>query len=403
MHTLVLPNGDITLCCNSEVRAGMPTVADEGLENILNNSLHVEIRKQMLAGEQPDICRRCWDNEKIGIKSYRQQQNFTYLKYFPRILTTKKNGIMDGGVKYLDVRFNNTCNLQCVMCSSSYSSAWVDDEKKLIHLINDAQLKSEISYRTDHYDKESFKWAKDEKILETIVKNAYSLERIHFAGGEPLLAKQHTILLKELVNLKLAAKLFLSYNTNGEYIDQTVLDLWSNFKRVKVFYSLDHIEDKNEYIRYPSKWQTNVEKFTLIEESSPNNVDWRIASTVSVLNVAYLPEFIEWKISQNFKKLHSSWLDGRLLYANILEYPKYLNMNILPVEVKENIQDKFYSHKISKKYRKNYNRIINDTLNYLHSESNTDQLPVLKDYLQGLDVIRGTNFRQTFPILADLF
>jgi len=403
MHTLVLPNGDITLCCNSEVRDGMPTVADKGLDNILNNSHHVEIRKQMLAGEQPDICRRCWDNEELGIKSYRQQQNFTYLKYFPRLLTANKSGIIAAGVKYLDVRFNNTCNLKCVMCSSSYSSAWIDDEKKLIPLISNTSLKGELSHRTTHYDKESYKWARDDQILETIIKNAHSLERIHFAGGEPLLSKQHNILLKELVRIGVASKLFLSYNTNGEYIDQTVLDIWSNFKRVKIFYSLDHIEDKNDYIRYPSKWTTNIEKFKLIEESSPKNVDWRIASTVSVLNVAYLPEFIEWKISQNFKNIHSNWLDGRLLYANILEYPKYLNMNILPTDYKDLIKDKFKSYKIPNTYKKNYNRIVNDTLNYMYSESNTDQLPVLKEYLEGLDVIRGTDFRKTFPILADLF
>ena len=122
-----------------------------------------------------------------------------------------------------------------------------------------------------------------------------------------------------------------------------------------------------------------------------------------MLNVAYLPEFIEWKISQNFKNIHSNWLDGRLLYANILEYPKYLNMNILPTNYKDLIKDKFKSYKIPNTYKKNYNRIVNDTLNYMYSESNTDQLPVSKEYLEGLDVIRGTDFRKTFPILADLF
>ncbi len=402
MHTLVLPNGDITLCCNSEVREGMPNVADAGLDNILNNEHHKHIRAEMLAGRQPDICRRCWDNEKLGIKSYRQQQNFTYLKYFPRILSTKLNGEMSVGVKYLDVRFNNTCNLKCVMCSSSYSSAWRDDEQQLVHLIKDDALNGELKYRINNYDKEAFKWAKDEEILQTIIKNAGSLERIHFAGGEPLLAKQHDVLLKELIRLGLAQKLFLSYNTNGEFITQTTLDMWSHFKRVKVFYSLDDIEDRNEYIRHPSKWNTHVEKFLLIEENNPKNVDWRIASTTSVLNVAYLPEFIDWKISQNFKHIHNSWLDGRLLYANILEYPKHLNMNILPDEIKQDIIHKLENYKVPKKYDKHYSSIVYTMRNYMNNESHTEYIPVMKEYLEGLDRIRGTDFRKTFPILADL-
>jgi organic radical activating enzyme len=399
MHTLVLPNGDITLCCNSEVREGMPNVANEGLDNILNNEHHKHIRSEMLAGKQPDICRRCWDNEKLHMRSYREQQNVTYLKYFPRLLTTKKDGTINEGVKYLDVRFNNTCNLKCVMCSSSYSSAWQEDEKVLVNLIGDDALNGELKYRINNYDKESFKWSRDEEILQTIIKNAHSLERIHFAGGEPLLAKQHDVLLKELIQLGMASKLFLSYNSNGEFITQQTLDLWSHFKRVKVFYSLDDIGERNEYIRYPSKWSTHVDKFKLIEENNPKNVDWRIAATISVLNVAYIPEFIEWKISQNFKHIHNSWMDGRLIYANILEYPKYLNMNVLPNNIKDDIIHKLETYQVPKKYKKHYESIVYNMRNYIYNESHTEQLPVLAEYLEGLDMIRGTDFRKIFPNL----
>jgi MoaA/NifB/PqqE/SkfB family radical SAM enzyme len=402
MHTLVLPNGDITLCCNSEVQEGMPNVSDKGLDNILNNPHHVEIRKQMLAGGKPDICRRCWDNEELGIKSYRQQQNFTYLKYFPRLLTTNKSGIIAAGVKYLDVRFNNTCNLKCVMCSSSYSSAWIDDEKKLEKWIQNDSFNGALKYRINHYDKEAFKWAKDNEVLDTIIKNAHSLERIHFAGGEPLLAKQHDVLIKELIRLNLASKLFLSYNTNGEFITQETLNLWANFKRVKIFYSLDDIGYRNEYIRYPNKWQTNLDKFTLIEENSPKNIDWRIAATISVLNVAYLPEFVEWKISQNFKHFHNSMLDGSLLYANILENPDHLNMNILPNEYKQRIITKLENYKVPSRYQYHYHGIVRNMKNYIWNESHQEYLPVLKEYLVGLDNIRGTNYETTFPLIGEL-
>jgi MoaA/NifB/PqqE/SkfB family radical SAM enzyme len=403
MHTLIQTDGSIALCCNSENKDTMPNVTDEGIDNILNNPHHIKIRKQMLNGEMPEVCRRCWDNEEMGIKSFRQQQNFTYLKYFPRILSTDSQGVISAGVKYLDVRFNNTCNLKCIMCSSGYSTSWVDDEKKLIPMVESKDLKAELEYRVNTYDKEKYKWAKDEDILTAIIKNAHSLERLHFAGGEPLLSKQHNKLLESLIEMNLSKKLFLSYNSNGEFIDQEVLNLWSQFKRVKIFYSLDHIEDKNEYIRYPNKWSTNVEKFNLIESSSFSNIDWRIATTISVLNVAYIPEMVEWKIQQDFKKIHNNLFDGRLFHGNLLEGPRYLSMTVLPTDIKDQIKFKLQSYKVPKKYKRNYNRIVNDILKYMYSESNTDQLPVLKEYLESTDLIRGTDFKKTFPILKDLF
>lgn len=399
MHSVVLPNGSINLCCNAEVNEGMPNVADRGIDNILNNPRHIEVRRQMLAGERPSVCRRCWDSEALGIKSYRQQGNFNYLKYYPRTWFANKDGTISSGVKYFDVRFNNTCNLKCVMCSSGYSSAWIDDEKKLRAISTTEELSGVLAYRINLYDKESFKWAKDSEIVDAIIANANSVERIHFAGGEPLLAKQHTVLLNKLVELGLAPKLYLSYNTNGEYITKDLLDTWSKFKCVKVFYSLDHIESKNEYIRFPSNWQLHLEKFKLIEEHSPSNIKWKLLTTVSVLNVAYIPELVEWKRLMNFKKIHADMLDGDLFYGTILEHPTYLNMNVLPDSVKDQIKCKLQSYKFNNRH---YRKIVNDILNYMYAESHTEHLPVLKEYLEGLDSIRGTDFRKTFPVLANI-
>lgn len=402
MHTLILPNGDINLCCNSELKGKLPNVSDTGLDNILNNPLHKQIRKEMLQGKEPDICRRCWDNEKIGIKSYRQQQNVTYPHYLLRVLSTDKQGEIEKAVKYFDVRFNNVCNLKCVMCSSAFSTSWIEDEKKLKTIVDDSLLTNEFSHRIKNYDKDSFKWSRNEEVVKNIIENAESLERIHFAGGEPLLAKEHQLLLDELIKLGVSRKIFLSYNTNAEFIDQQLLDTWSNFKRVKILYSMDHIEDKNEYIRYPSKWSTHLKNFDLIERSNPSNVEWRIAATLSLLNVAYVPEFVEWKISSNFKHIHNFWLDGKLMHDNILEYPKYLNMNILSDSHKEMIKLKFKNFKTPRSYKHSYEKIKNNILSYLFNESNTEYLPTTKKYLEAIDQIRNTDFRKTFPFLSDI-
>lgn len=397
MHTLILPNGDINLCCNSIITDTLPSVTDS-VSNILNNAHHVEVRKQMLAGMQPSSCGKCWNAERLGIKSYRQQQNFTYMSYFPRTLFANKNGQLNSGVKFFDVRFNNTCNLKCVMCSSDYSSSWVDDEKKLIPILQDSQLKDHFIHRSEQYDKEVFKWSKDADIVNAIIANASSLERLHFAGGEPLLSKQHIVLIKELIKLKLAPRLFLSYNTNGEFIDNELLSLWSHFKRVKIFYSLDGIGDHNDYIRFPSKWKDHETRLDFLDSATPKNVDWRLLTTVSALNIAYMPELADWKLTKNYKNIHNNFLDGNLFHASLLETPNYLNSTVLPLTVKEDIKQKLLGFTNSR----SYNRIANDCINFMCDKDDSNLLPNMKEYLNGIDSIRGTDFKKTFPILQNL-
>lgn len=405
MHSMIEPDGNIQLCCSS-VTADNPTnIKDANVNDILNNDTHVRVRKKMLLGEKPNECVNCWKKENFGIKSYRQQQNLNYLKYYPKILSTSNTGIISSGVKFFDVRFNNTCNLKCIMCSSKYSSLWIEEEKQIISIISNETLKQELEHKVNSYDKENFKWSKDTRIVEAILNNSSSLERLHFAGGEPLLSKQHIPLLRELIKIGVSKNLFLSYNTNGEYLTQEIFDLWSHFKRVKVFYSLDHIESKNEYIRYPSNWKTNQEQFRLIENNSPINVNWRLVATVSLLNIAYIPEFVEWKIQQNFKKIHSRFVDGKLFHMSLLQYPNYLHSDVLPIEIKHEIKNKLslYKKNIPYIYRLGYNKIFDDSVNFMFSNDNSYRLSETKEYLETIDLIRGTNFKKTFPILSDIF
>ena len=49
-------------------------------------------------------------------------------------------------------------NPKCIMCSSDYSSSWVEDEKKLIPILQDSLLKNHFIHRSQQYDKEVFKF-----------------------------------------------------------------------------------------------------------------------------------------------------------------------------------------------------------------------------------------------------
>lgn len=78
MHSMIEPDGNVQLCCNSITTDNPTNIKDVQIDNILNSNTHVRVRKQMLDEQLPSECDRCWKSENFGIKSYRQQQNFTY-------------------------------------------------------------------------------------------------------------------------------------------------------------------------------------------------------------------------------------------------------------------------------------------------------------------------------------
>ena len=82
-----------------------------------NTAEKIYQRKQMLAGEQPEGCSYCWNMESTGEMSdrhYRSGEPWA-MQDFADII---KNPIDDHWTpRYVEVNFNNACNLQCSYCS----------------------------------------------------------------------------------------------------------------------------------------------------------------------------------------------------------------------------------------------------------------------------------------------
>ena len=66
--------------------------------------------------------------------------------------------------------------------------------------------------------------------------------------------------------------------------------------------SVDSIGEMNDYIRR-SEWEHTVKQFHLLDNTGPN-VEVTVACAVQALNIYYLPDFVKWKIEQNFKKIN---------------------------------------------------------------------------------------------------
>ena len=80
--------------------------------------LFEQIKEDFLNGRTHKNCKKCQDAEKNGgYASLRSHYN----KHYP--------SITDFNLKFIDVRWNNKCNLSCVYCSEEFSSTWEKKKK----------------------------------------------------------------------------------------------------------------------------------------------------------------------------------------------------------------------------------------------------------------------------------
>lgn len=434
IHFATRPNGDMRLCCSANASgAGQNhTVGlvknEEGIPanfgrdtpmSAWNNTYMKSVRTTMLNQEIPSSCSKCFQEEDKGIVSKRVWETATWmmdgLDIKELINDTQADGTVPEKLYYLDLRLGHTCNLKCIMCSPHDSSKWVADHKKVFPLFQHESLKRQMNW-----DEKSFNnyWYENPSFWEELYKQIPNLKQVYFAGGEPLMIKEHKLFLKEIIRQGYADKILIRYNSNGLLLDNETLELWNSFKNVKFAVSIDDIEDRNHYIRYPTDWDVLVKNLHILD-NTPSNVHVSIATAIQVLNIKTLPELAKWKINQKFKKinLENVYEDveagGGIVNMHLLYIPTFLSLRILPEKDKQEVHEIFQEFKswLWDNYRQDDNfwkdnpygwKRWQAVLDFMDAVDQTHELPAFKEYVERMDTLRGTNFKKTFPLLSHL-
>jgi len=434
IHFATRPNGDMRLCCSANASGagenhtvglvknenGVP--ANFGRETPMsawNNQYMKSVRTTMLDGNIPSSCSKCFQEESKGVVSKRVWESATWmmdgLDIKQLIDETQEDGTVPEKLVYLDLRLGHTCNLKCIMCSPHDSSKWVADHKKVYPLFKHDSLKSQMAW-----DSESFNnhWYENPSFWEQLYEQIPNLRQVYFAGGEPLMIKEHKLLLKEIIRQGYADKILIRYNSNGLLLDEETIELWKSFKKVKFAVSIDDVGERNHYIRFPTDWDT-LEKNMHILDNTPSNVHVSIATAIQVLNIKTLPELAKWKINQKFKKinLENVYEDieagGGIVNMHLLYIPTFLSLRILPEKDKEEVRKIFNEFKtwLWDNYRQDDNfwkdnpygwKRWQAVLDFMDAGDQTHELPAFKEYIEKLDTLRGTDFKLTFPLLSHL-
>ncbi len=434
IHVATRPNGDARLCCGSNASQATKGILDAGLvktENgepanfgrdsllsAINNEYMRDVRRTMLEGKIPQSCSKCFEEEENGIISKRVWELYYWenegLDLQELINNTDENGAIPPVIKYLDLRLGHTCNLKCVMCTPHDSSRWVQDHKEITKSVKSPIILKQIMWDADKFDNY---WYEKPELWKEIFEQIPNIRQLYFAGGEPLMIKEHKRFLEEIVKRGYAPNITVRYNSNGLFVDDYIIDLWSKFKEVRFAFSIDAVGERNHYIRYPADWDTTVKNLHRLD-NTPDNIKIGIACAVQIFNIKHIIDFAKWKIQQNFKKINLFKVNevvagGGIINMHMLYIPTFLSARMLPKEDKDQLVKDFAEFKdwLWNNYTQDDDFWVHNPngwkrwegiLSFVLAEDHSNLLPDFKEYVSNLDTIRGLDAISIFPELKNI-
>jgi len=387
MHLNFEPNGKVVPCCLTSTHnyfAG--DLNTQTIDEIWNSDNMKKLRKQMINGEEPEICSKCFDRERVTGESgryYHSKEFPNVIKIIPEI--TKPDGTCTTmELKYWDFRFSNLCNFKCRSCGPRYSSAWVPDAKKLGYTDQEKVWNIETVDNKTNFD-----------FLANQVKH---VQKVYFAGGEPLLMPEHWQTLDLLVeNKRFDVK--ISYNTNASswtYGKKNALEYWKKWEpgKIEVWPSLDEIGERAELIRSGTVW-TKVEE-NLKELVKLDNITIRPGMTIGAWNVFRLPEIINHLIDIGVITEKHQYQN---FFINLLEHPEHYHVQILPDDYKKEIilklQNFIKSH--NEKYQTTIDHLFTHILYELQKPFNEHSAKKFLQVSKQVDNVREEDIFKVIP------
>jgi organic radical activating enzyme len=418
--SLHLPTGLTNSCYHPPLHNIDPTKLVDNPAALHNTAEKMKQRELMIKGERPDGCSYCWKMEDTGETSDRHYrsgepwaiQDFDAIKQNP----------MDAHwtPRYVEVNFNNACNLKCSYCSPQFSTTWGKEIDRYGQYPTSPPhnapehfqgRRRPIPNREDNpYVTAFWKW------WPTLYKN---LKHFRMTGGEPMMDKNTYKVFQYIIdNPKQDLHLNITSNMcppdkklKAKYYDMCQrICMEEKVEHLMQFVSVDAFGKKAEYIRNGLDFNymmDNVDEF-LDRIPSRNSVTFIITyNNLSITSLDKLLENILQLRSKHSKTYQRIWFD-----LPLLRQPAWQQIQLLP---------------------ESYQEIHKDNIKYMQQNSGEGQgYAVFKDFeiqkmLRNLsqwriektnltqdkknfyafftehDRRRGTNFLNTFPEMIDFW
>ena len=393
MHMHAFPDGRAYPCCLADYWHPVGDLRKNTMAEIWNQDAYKTMRKNMLEEKSCKECTKCYEQERHGAFSMRNDSNRNYGHLIKETNDTHADGKHpDFRIRYWDIRFSNLCNFSCRSCGPIFSSNWYNDHVKLYNRKPDVLGREmlRVEYTTGNED----------DMIAQMMPHVPHLEQVYFAGGEPLIMKEHYFLLEKLIEAG-KTDIRLQYNTNFSELrfkDKHVFDYWRHFKNVSVGASLDGMGAQAELVRRGTDWKQTVENRERMIQEVPH-VDFYVSSTVSAMNVLHVLDF------------HKEWTRLGLVEAkdwniNICQSPEWYRIDVFPEEFKQRVIYPAYKEHIAwidpqdtlRRATTGYQSL----LSLMQGNDGTKHWPRFVEEINLLDNLRNENFWTTFPEFAEL-
>ena len=399
-------DGSLGICCQEDHKlysGNHYNIATTTIKEWFNSDPVKKFRQKMLGTVPLSECRRCYHEESYSGTSRRirsNQKSVIFMQAF------EPSFEQSPGRKHFDtagyttthpidihIDLGNYCNLACKMCNSQASSTIAVQEVKW-------GVESARPYVGSD-------WTKHQKVWDSFKQQLLDipgLNNIHLMGGETLLTQR----FDDLVNCFDRAgrhDVCWSFVTNGTVFRTELVDKLQKFKRVGIEVSIETVDEHNAYQRQGTDTAlvlANIDRYRQIGR----NVEVCLRPAVSALTIGYHSGLIKYALD---KKL--------LLKTLLVSEPRFLNAEILPLQVKQhylsqylNLKKQLEEHKLGdynemdpNEFRRNLHKQVVMCIALLSTATPNDseqQLQNMVAHCRRWDEIYNLDARQLYPELS---
>ena len=294
------------------------------VSSFINSESFVEQRKLLQQGKWPKGCASCAEREDIGVTSHRlseiQHRDIDYTYY-----DFDTGHIDPRGLRTVELRFSNLCNMACLHCNDTQSSRWESALNKYTPDVEDRmyglrQLDKRLrEHEYDQTQKLNLSDLDVDVIVDDLIENFVNLERIDFAGGEVLYQKIFFRTLRKLHEHPNAHNLeiFFHTNFNANFNCEELAELLKPFGSSTIKLSIDSSKRLYPYFRN-GDWDTlenNIRTYKAIDSKTKISA----VITTGIHQVMDLHDV--------FMDIANLGLDN--IHSSIISFPQYLNPSIV--------------------------------------------------------------------------
>lgn len=383
-----------------------------------NTKYKKEQRKLMLNGKRPSECSYCWameDAGKLSDRHYRSGEPWAAVDFGKIVSSNWDDDIVPS---YVEVNFNNACNLRCSYCSPQFSSSWADEVNRL----------GGYPTSTEHNAPSHF--AGERRPIPAREQNPYvdafwewwpalypQLRHFRMTGGEPLMDKNTykvfdyvLALPKPDLHLNVTSNFSVETALFEKYLDYVKRLCNTNIEHFMQYVSLDSGRaHQAEYIRHGLDFDRMYKSVHRFLHEIPYRNSLTFIITMNNLSVTGLRDLMEMIL--NLRQMYSTTYQRVWFDTPVLRQPAWQSLQILPESyaVKlEQVRDFMLANMVSDSnpyhgFKDFEVQRLERDIAWMRSGQQQNNIQAQADFYRFFaehDRRRGTDFLQTFPEMS---